>query len=433
VRPAPALPHVTTEGSHRTGVAVGGWVALIGAASVRGVILVARDPRITLPAPPLLASVEPGLDLRALPAMVLAGAAVVWAPRLADRLPWRRLLGAAFLGSMLWAVALALTEGPDGLIRSVQSPYDYRHDIHLVGHPGVFLDTFTERVDRYTTHVRGHPPGITLLAWSLERAGLGGPWPLAALFVAGGSLAAPAALAALGETAGREAARRAAPFVALAPASIWIATSGDALFAGVSAWAAALVVVATGRSGRRADGTALAGGVLFGLALNLSYGVLLVAAVPVVVASARRTVRPVMVAAGAALAVLGLVALAGFWWVDGLLATRAEYLQGVNLFRPYGYFLVANLASLALATGPALAAALISLRDRGVWLLVAGGLVAVALADLSGLSKAETERIWLPFMPWLLVAAAVLPHRRRWLAAQMGLGLGLELLLRVPW
>jgi hypothetical protein len=47
-------------------------------------------------------------------------------------------------------------------------------------------------------------------------------------------------------------------------------------------------------------------------------------------------------------------------------------------------------------------------------------LLAIGAADLSGLSKAEVERIWLPYAIWLLAAAACLPaaHRRRWLAVQ---------------
>jgi hypothetical protein len=43
---------------------------------------------------------------------------------------------------------------------------------------------------------------------------------------------------------------------------------------------------------------------------------------------------------------------------------------------------------------------------------------AILIADLSMLSKAETERIWLPFTVWLPAAAALLPPRshRWWLA-----------------
>jgi hypothetical protein len=37
----------------------------------------------------------------------------------------------------------------------------------------------------------------------------------------------------------------------------------------------------------------------------------------------------------------------------------------------------------------------------------------IVLADASLLSKAEVERIWLPFAPWLLLGAALLPARWR--------------------
>ena len=59
------------------------------------------------------------------------------------------------------------------------------------------------------------------------------------------------------------------------------------------------------------------------------------------------------------------------------------------------------------------------LRSATAWLPLAAAL-AILVADLSGLSKAEVERIWLPYGIWLLVATAWLPaaHRRWWLATQ---------------
>jgi methylthioxylose transferase len=45
-------------------------------------------------------------------------------------------------------------------------------------------------------------------------------------------------------------------------------------------------------------------------------------------------------------------------------------------------------------------------------------LAAIVFADLSMLSKAETERIWLPFTIWLTAAPTLLPLKshRLWLA-----------------
>ena len=65
-------------------------------------------------------------------------------------------------------------------------------------------------------------------------------------------------------------------------------------------------------------------------------------------------------------------------------------------------------------------------------------LLAVLAADLSGLSKGEVERIWLPFMPWISVAVISLVRRwpreaARWLAAQAGLTIVLQATIAWPW
>jgi hypothetical protein len=62
-------------------------------------------------------------------------------------------------------------------------------------------------------------------------------------------------------------------------------------------------------------------------------------------------------------------------------------------------------------------------------------LIAVIVADLSGLSKAEVERIWLPFAVWLVAATGLLPQRqaRWWLAAQALLALAVNHLLLTTW
>ena len=55
------------------------------------------------------------------------------------------------------------------------------------------------------------------------------------------------------------------------------------------------------------------------------------------------------------------------------------------------------------------------------------------LADLSGMSKAEVERIWLPFAVWTCLACAELPRPRWWLAAQAVLALLVNHLLLTVW
>jgi methylthioxylose transferase len=425
-----AEPHA--EGRQGT-IAVTLWALLIGISAVWGAILVSADDRLLLGAPPLMGRFDPRIGGIAIPA-TLAMLAAWLAPRLAATLPWRRLLWASFAAAALWAVALALADGSSGLVRPLDYRFEYLHDVPLVASPGAFLDGFVDHIDRYTTHVRSHPPGFLLALWSLDRIGLGGSGSAAALVIAGGAAAAPAVLVALHEAAGEARARAAAPFVALAPAAIWIATSADALFAGVAAWSVALLILATEAKGK-GDALAIGGGILFGAALFLSYGAALLALVPLAVSVARRRFRPIAIgAAGTALVLLALGA-AGFSWFEGLSATRREYAESVARFRPYAYFLVANLAAFALAVGPATAAALERLRKPGVRLLVGGALAAVAVANLSGLSKGEVERIWLPFAPWVIVACAALPavRRRVWLAAQLSTGLVVQTLVRTSW
>jgi hypothetical protein len=66
-------------------------------------------------------------------------------------------------------------------------------------------------------------------------------------------------------------------------------------------------------------------------------------------------------------------------------------------------------------------------------LLISAALLALLVADLSGMSKAETERIWLPFAVWLLPSCALLPHPRAWLTGQVVLALLLNHLLSTGW
>jgi hypothetical protein len=173
--------------------------------------------------------------------------------------------------------------------------------------------------------------------------------------------------------------------------------------------------------------------------------------VVLVVARWRRRVRPLVgVAIGAAL-VFEMMSESGFSWVDGLLATRRQYVAGIASSRPLALYLVANLAALAIVLGPATAVALARLRDRRLWVVVGGALAAIALADVSGMSKAEVERIWLPFLPFVIAACAVLTEpsapdaadrsgrtrvavaTRGWLALQIGFAVLLEVIVRTGW
>ena len=411
---------------------------LLVAAHLWGVRLVGSGHTLLLGWPPFFGRAELRLGVAALPALTVGLVAVGVAPRLARHLPWGRLLVAAMAASLAWAVALALVDGWSGLSGPLTPPFEYLHDVPSVGPPLAFLRSFTSRLGSYSIQVQGHPPGLPLALSALHRIGLGGPGWAAALLIGVGATATPAALMALRDTAGEARARVAAPYLCFAPAWVWVATSGDALFMGVGAWAVTLLVMATGRRGSRSDLLGLLGGLLLGAALFLTYGAVLLTSIPVVVGLSRHRIRPLLAGAFGVAAVVVAFAVAGFWWLDGLAATRSLYAQGIARTRPYGYFVVANLALFAVVVGPAALAGLAFLRGRETWLLVAGGLLAVGLADLSGLSKGEVERIWLLFFPWVGVAAANIAGRdggpsRPWLAAQIAAGLAVQVTVLSPW
>lgn len=252
--------------------------------------------------------------------------------------------------------------------------------------------------------------------------------------------------------AGEQLARRAAPFMVLAPAAVWMGTSADGYFAAVAAWSVAFLALAV--TGHRPRTAGLAAGLLFGLTVYLSYGLTLFAVIAgaALLLGHRRLAPLPYVAAGLTVVPLVFTWLGFNWWeAYHLLITR--YYEGVGGTRPYGYWVWANLACTALLVGPATAAGLRragtasarpELRDlRGglrtaapehrLALLVFAALLALLVADLSGMSKAETERIWLPFAMWLLPACAFLPRPRAWLAAQAVLALLLNHLLLTGW
>jgi hypothetical protein len=412
------------------------WMAVIVAARLVLVDLVQSGAHLRIPFPPLDAALDwrPGYAL-VLPLAV--GAVVVrWAPTVCARASWWFVVVGASVVAVTWGVSLALLDGFEGIVGSVTLKNEYFLDVARVRDPIAFLGDFTEHIADYRIHVQGHPPGFLLLLSRLDRIGLGSPWVVAAIEVAGGAVAVAAVLVTVRNVAGERMARRAAPFVAVAPAAIWMVTSADAFFAGVGACAVALVVLATSRTGARSTRCACVGGVLFGALMLLSYGLVLLAVVPTAIALHRRRLRPLVTATLGAAAVVAAFAAAGFWWLDGLDATRARYAAGVASRRPYWPFLLADIACLAVVLGPAIAVALARLRNRRLWWVVGGALVAIGVAAASGMSKGEVERIWLPFAIWVLPAGAVLAaerHGARWLGAQVGFTILLQTLVRSPW
>jgi hypothetical protein len=369
------------------------------------------------------------------PAIVIGVAAVLWGPAVARRLPRRALPWVAWATACAWAFSLAMIDGWNrGFAHRLVAQHEYLRQVPTVTDIPEAVRTFASRIpdfqpNSWITHVSGHPPGALLTFVWLDRIGLGGGAWAGLLCLLVGSSAAAAIVVAVRALVDDNTARLAAPFVAVAPTAIWVAVSADGYYAGVAAWGIALLALAARRAVRWPIATAAAAGLMLGWGIFLNYGLTLMAlpAVAVLIAAAdwRTAGRAVVPAVIAALAVVGVFAVAGFWWFDGYTLVQQRYWQGIANDRPFQYWSWANLASVVCAIGLGSVAGIgrafdiaAIKRRSGLHLVVLAALLAIVCADLSMLSKAETERIWLPFMVWLTAAGALLPPRsqRWWLA-----------------
>jgi hypothetical protein len=386
------------------------------------------------------------------PAIAIGIAAVLWGPALAARVPWRALVLGAWATSCAWAFSLAMVDGWEpGFAGRLTARHEYLRQVPTITDIPDTLHSFARRIldyqpDSWITHVSGHPPGALLTFVWLDRIGLGGGAWAGLLCLAVGSSVAAAILVAVRTLADEATARRAAPFVAVAPSAIWVAVSADGYFAGVAAWGIALLALAVRRRGPLPDAAAVVAGLLLGWGIFLNYGLTLMAlpalAVLLCAADWRAAVRVLVPAVVAALAVVAVFYAAGFWWFDGYHLVQQRYWQGIAVERPFQYWGWANFASAACAIGLGGVAGLGRVFDikaikarSGLHLVVLGALASVLCADLSMLSKAETERIWLPFTMWLVAAAALLPSRamRWWLAVNIAGALLINHLILTNW
>ncbi|MCA1702366.1 MAG: hypothetical protein LC808_03490 [Actinobacteria bacterium] len=444
-------PSTRSQGFRADLAAVGSAALLVTAAAVVGVQLLQQGVPLHVDAPPLGAQRLPHVGRGTVPAALVAMLVILRGPELAARLPWRPLLGISTVAALAWTMSLALVDGwQRGVADRLTTDTEYLHDIPRVSDVGAMLQIFAERIpglqpESWTTHVAGHPPGALLVFVGLDRIGLPGGVPAALLCVLAGSTAGIAVAVTLRALGAEAAARAALPFSVLFPGAVWIGVSADGLFAGVLAWGVAML--ALGASRPKPDVltvvTSAAGGLLLGASLYLSYGLVLAGLLPLAVAITTRRVAPLLVAGAGVVAVVAAFAVAGFWWFDGYQQVVIRYYQPgeYGLERPYSYWVWANVACLAVVLGPAGVAGLRRVfasghgQPRVLVALCAAAALAVLAADLSGLSKAEVERIWLPFAVWLVAATALLPARqiRWWLGAQAVIALAVNHLLLTTW
>ena len=296
-----------------------------------------------------------------------------------------------------WAV---LANGRHG---TLEGQYEYLNGLpYLNRGVGWYLGHYTSVLPHVPVHVQGNPPGPLI---ALHLLGIGNPGALAALCIGLGALTAPLAYD-LGRTLGDEhRGRVAGVLTAFSPCTLLFGvTSTDYAYAGMGCLVACLLV----RPGTRA---LIAGSIAGALASFFSWLLLAIPAWAAVVAARRfgwRRAALVCIAFAAALAAFnGALAIAyGYDPFSAVRETAHLYHQeAISSLRSYWFWLFGSPVAWAVMLG-------LPTVWFGLRALVAGDDAAIAtctlvlVACLVGFTKAETERVWLPFVPLACVAAA---------------------------
>jgi methylthioxylose transferase len=416
--------------------------ALVAATIATGLILRRRTPgALGTPLPPFLMRWSPDIRWPALIAVAvgaIAAAVIVWAvPRVRHPAAFATLVyattlavglavSAARLGTAGWDHVFDL--GPHG---SWEASREYLTALPAlrdgIGH---YIGHFQDLLPSLPTHTKGNPPG-PLVAIKLLSLTTASRLALACMTV--GSLVAPLTYLLGRSLGGERRGRIAAALAAFSPSVlIYGFTSVDFVFAAIAAAVAALLV--SGRPAVRAAGCAAAG-----LAVFCSWVLLAIPAWAVVVCWIRRgPAAAARLAAGLVAGILGVtIALALLWGYDPIAIFRvAERTYGIGAAaqRPYWFWLFGSAAAWLVLLGAPIAWTALRSLQRGDAAAI-GLAVVIVVSAIAGFTKAETERIWLPYVPLACAAAAAMPIRRLGpvMIALLAETIAIELLFGTVW
>lgn len=388
------------------------WLGLVAAGLAVAAVAVIIGADLGTDAPPFLLYYRIDVTLGAVAAALVAGV-VLWtaAGRLGARCHWGRLLGLSYVASVAWMLSLALAHGTDGLRRYVTNEDGYTPDTHSFGSISEILTALNDAHGPDSTAAIGHPPGPVIVLWALHSAGLsptatGLVWTLAA------AATVPVALQVARSFCGRAAARRLAPVFVLAPYAIWMAVGPDAITAllGACALGAATFASHRNRRGWLAVAGAVAAGVLLAAATMFGYIAAWLGLSMVCLYFARRRAWHNLATGLGVVGVVAVIAASGFDWADGLTTAYHGFLDRVGDGRSAGWWIPLSLAVVVLACGPPIVASARKCRNTPAWPLLVGACAAVLFSIAAGTARGGVEETWLPFFPWLTIAATA-PRR----------------------
>jgi hypothetical protein len=388
------------------------WAAALAAAAS---VLAGRlaDTPLGVPHPPFVGKIDPSADPLLIASVACFAAAVWLAPRLLSVSP-RAFAACAFAMTLVLRLALAAGGGGRGgagiaawwkvfdPARSYEAPNEYLPALGaLHWGPRFFLDRFAEMDPALPVHAAGHPPGMLL---ALHALGIASPGGMAALCIGIGALGVPLAYGLGRAVFDDRRARVAALLLAFAPGALAFgATSADAVYLTlglVAAWP-----LATRSWPARALGAAA-----LAVASLFAWSLLAVGAWAAILAWRREGWRVALIlAAACAAALIAFYALlyagTGFDPIGTLRETGDVYRAGVASTRPYWYWLTGSPTAFLVVLG--LPISWYALRALAAGHTLAIAIFAVlAVAAVAGFTKAETERIWLFFAPFVCLAAA---------------------------
>ncbi|HWK26275.1 MAG TPA: hypothetical protein VNS09_06930 [Solirubrobacter sp.] len=370
---------------------------VVVATVVVGLALDATGTQLGVPHPPFIGAWGPRMDPLALIALPAFAAAAL--------LCTRGTPAALFAGTLVLRVALAVARGgPERLDHAFaggEGKNEYLPSLPAFEYGTRFvLDRFAQLVPSLPVHSAGHPPGLLL---TMHVLGLDTAPKLAAFCIVAGAFSAPLTYALAQRTIPAHA-RTAGILAALSPALLhYGATSADAVYLTLG------LLVALGLLSRRPWLGALAAAV----ASLFAWSLLAVPAWAALYVLKRDGLRPALKLA--ALTGVTLVAFhaafalaTGFDPLGTLHATSRVYALGIASRRPYAYWLFGSPAAFLIIAGVPIAWLALQRLNTPEGAAIAA---VIAASALLGFTKAETERIWLFLVPYLILAAA--PQAKR--------------------